>query len=156
MSGDSNVLIPLETVYSKVFGTRARSNGKYTLSGISISAATAETTDAVISQVETVLRSQHGLYREETSAVTFLTPTLFRTGIPLPGEVPIGTYDVEIKLFSDGALVTKTDTAFEIVKVDDLDAAVGAHGDVQVQIHVTDLAAIKRRRRGDVAVPEGE
>ncbi len=63
------------------------------------------------------LRSQHGLYREETSAVTFLTPTLFRTGIPLPGEVPIGTYDVEIKLFSDGALVTKTDTAFEIVKV---------------------------------------
>ena len=63
------------------------------------------------------LRSEHGLYREATSAVTFLTPTLFRTGIPLPGEVPIGTYDVEIKLFSDGALVTKTDTAFEIVKV---------------------------------------
>lgn len=63
------------------------------------------------------LRAQHGLYREETSAVTFLTPTLFRTGIPLPGEVPIGTYDVEIKLFADGALVTKTETAFEIVKV---------------------------------------
>ena len=63
------------------------------------------------------LRSEHGLYRQNTSAVTFLTPTLFRTGIPLPGEVPIGTYDVEIKLFSDGALVTKTDTAFEIVKV---------------------------------------
>lgn len=63
------------------------------------------------------LRSQHGLYREATSAVTFLTPTLFRTGIPLPGEVPIGTYNVEIKLFSDGALVTKTETAFEIVKV---------------------------------------
>jgi uncharacterized protein (TIGR02186 family) len=63
------------------------------------------------------LRAQHGLYREATSAVTFLTPTLFRTGIPLPGEVPIGTYDVEIKLFADGALVTRTDTAFEIVKV---------------------------------------
>jgi uncharacterized protein (TIGR02186 family) len=63
------------------------------------------------------LRSEHGLYREETSAVTFLTPTLFRTGIPLPAEVPIGTYDVEIKLFSDGALVTRTETAFEIVKV---------------------------------------
>jgi uncharacterized protein (TIGR02186 family) len=63
------------------------------------------------------LQTQHGLYREDTTAVTFLTPTLFRTGIPLPALVPIGTYEVEIKLFSDGALVTKTDTAFEIVKV---------------------------------------
>jgi len=42
------------------------------------------------------LRMEHGLYREETSAVTFLTPTLFRTGIPLPAEVPIGTYEVDI------------------------------------------------------------
>jgi len=63
------------------------------------------------------LRSAHGLYRQETSAVTFLTPTLFRTGIPLPAEVPIGTYNVDIKLFADGALVARTETAFEIVKV---------------------------------------
>jgi uncharacterized protein (TIGR02186 family) len=63
------------------------------------------------------LRSEGGLYREETSAVTFLTPTLFRTGIPLPAEVPIGSYSVEIKLFSAGNLVTQTETSFEIVKV---------------------------------------
>jgi uncharacterized protein (TIGR02186 family) len=63
------------------------------------------------------LQTLHGLYREDTTAVTFLTPTLFRTGIPLPAQVPIGTYQVEIKLFANGALVTRTDTAFEIVKV---------------------------------------
>ena len=63
------------------------------------------------------LRTQRGLYREDSSAVTFLTPTLFRTGIPLPAEVPIGTYEVEIKLFANGAFIGKTETAFEIVKV---------------------------------------
>jgi uncharacterized protein (TIGR02186 family) len=63
------------------------------------------------------LQTARGFYREDTSAVTFLTPTLFRAGIPLPGQVPIGTYDVEIKLFANGALLTKTDTAFEIVKI---------------------------------------
>jgi uncharacterized protein (TIGR02186 family) len=63
------------------------------------------------------LRSEHGLYRQEMSGVTFLTPTLFRTGIPLPAAVPIGTYQVDIKLFSGGTLVTRTQTNFEIVKV---------------------------------------
>lgn len=62
------------------------------------------------------LRTDRGLYREATSAVTFLTPTLFRTSISLPAEVPIGTYDVDIKLLADGKLVTRTETAFEIVK----------------------------------------
>ncbi|MCW5701332.1 MAG: TIGR02186 family protein [Bradyrhizobium sp.] len=63
------------------------------------------------------LRMEHGLYRESSSAVTFLTPTLFRTGITLPAEVPIGTYTVDIKLFADGQFVTRAETAFEIVKV---------------------------------------
>jgi uncharacterized protein (TIGR02186 family) len=31
--------------------------------------------------------------------------------------VPIGTYDIKIKLFSAGALVTQTESSFEIVKV---------------------------------------
>lgn len=63
------------------------------------------------------LRFEQHLYREEPTAVTFLTPTLFRTGIPLPAAVPIGSYDVDIKLFAKGALVTEAHTTFEIVKV---------------------------------------
>ncbi len=63
------------------------------------------------------LQTDKGLYREVPDAVTFLTPRVFRTGIPLPPVVPIGSYNVEIKLLSDGALMAKTETSFEIVKV---------------------------------------
>lgn len=63
------------------------------------------------------LRSERGLYRESTDAVEFLTTTLFRTGIPLPAEVPIGTYTVDIQLFSAGLPVGRATTNFEIVKV---------------------------------------
>lgn len=63
------------------------------------------------------LRSERELYRESTSGVTFLTPTLFRTSIALPAEISTGIYDVSIKLFADGTLVDDIQTAFEIVKV---------------------------------------
>jgi uncharacterized protein (TIGR02186 family) len=63
------------------------------------------------------LKEQRKLYVERTSGVTFLTPTLFRTTIPLPAVVPVGTYDVDLKLFADGALVGRANSAFEIVKV---------------------------------------
>ena len=36
---------------------------------------------------------------------------------PLPAAVPIGTYEIDIKLFSNGVFLTKTESAFEIVKV---------------------------------------
>lgn len=62
------------------------------------------------------LKSEHGLYREQPNAVTFLTPTLFRAGIPLPSNVPVGEYAVEIKLFSGGVMIASETTAFEIIK----------------------------------------
>jgi uncharacterized protein (TIGR02186 family) len=62
------------------------------------------------------LMRERGLYGEEPSAVTFLTPTLFRAAIPLPAQVPIGSYDVDVKLFADGAMIARTNSAFEIVK----------------------------------------
>jgi uncharacterized protein (TIGR02186 family) len=63
------------------------------------------------------LKMSKHLYVEQTAGVTFLTPTLFRTTIPLPAEVPIGTYDIDIKLFADGIALTRANSAFEIVKV---------------------------------------
>jgi uncharacterized protein (TIGR02186 family) len=62
------------------------------------------------------LRSEQDLYLERTNAVTFLTSTLFRTAIPLPADAPIGTYDVDVKLFADGALLARDRSAFELYK----------------------------------------
>jgi len=63
------------------------------------------------------LRAQRGLYVEQTSAVTFLTPQLFRATIPLPAEVPVGAYEIDIKLFADGAMIARSSSAFEVIKV---------------------------------------
>lgn len=63
------------------------------------------------------LKMQHGLYVQKTNGVTLLTPTVFRAEIPLPAETPIGNFDVDIKVFAEGAMITRTSSAFEIVKV---------------------------------------
>ncbi len=61
MSGDSSVIIPLRTGYARIFGSMAVHNGKYIISGITISAASSDVIDTVTSKVELVLRSQHKL-----------------------------------------------------------------------------------------------
>lgn len=69
-SGDEVILIPLSTGYAKIFGSSAVSNGKQTLSTIMISAASAETVDTVISDVELALRSDHKLTLTEDLGFT--------------------------------------------------------------------------------------
>lgn len=63
------------------------------------------------------LKVQHRLYLQNTAAVTFLSPTLFRASIPLPPEAPVGSYAIEVMLFADSALIARTSSAFEILKV---------------------------------------
>lgn len=63
------------------------------------------------------LKVERHLYIESPTAVTFLSPTLFRASIPIPAEAPVGGYSVDVMLFADGALITRTSTAFEILKV---------------------------------------
>ena len=51
-----------------------------------------------------------------SNGVTFLTPTVFRVAIPLPADVVTGGYSVDVKLFADGKLVTRNNTALEVIK----------------------------------------
>jgi uncharacterized protein (TIGR02186 family) len=62
------------------------------------------------------LKMEHRLYLQQDNGVTLLTPAVFRAGIPLPAETPVGNYDVEVKVFSDGSVLTRNNSAFEIVK----------------------------------------
>lgn len=62
------------------------------------------------------LESDRGLYRESSEAVTFLTPTVFRAAIPLPADTPTGSYAIDVKLFANGALVARTNSALEVIK----------------------------------------
>jgi len=63
------------------------------------------------------LRAEHGLYREENLRGDVPDADAVSHRHSASGRGADRTYDVEIKLFSDGALVTRTETAFEIVKV---------------------------------------
>ncbi len=62
------------------------------------------------------LKQARNLYYEIPNAVTFRTPILYRASIPVPAEIPVGNYDVDLKLFADGNLITRGSDAFEIVK----------------------------------------
>ena len=63
------------------------------------------------------IKGERHLYGEITNGVTFLTPTLYRASIFVPAEALVGNYDVDVKLFADGAVVARTSSAFELVTV---------------------------------------
>jgi uncharacterized protein (TIGR02186 family) len=62
------------------------------------------------------IKTEHGLYREASNGVTFLTPALYRASIPLPAEVPVGTYEVDVRLFADGVQIARAPSPFEVYK----------------------------------------
>jgi uncharacterized protein (TIGR02186 family) len=62
------------------------------------------------------LKDARKLYVEKKDAVTFLTSILYRATIPIPAGAPTGTYNVELKLFADGAPITSGTEAFDIAK----------------------------------------
>ena len=63
------------------------------------------------------LKIDQKLFGEQQNGVTFLTPALFRATIPIPDNAPTGSYEIDVKLFADGTLLNRTQTAMEVVKV---------------------------------------
>jgi uncharacterized protein (TIGR02186 family) len=62
------------------------------------------------------INQDRGLYVEAANGITFLTPTLFRASISLPAGVPVGNYEVDVRLFVDGKLIARAPSAFEVYK----------------------------------------
>lgn len=62
------------------------------------------------------LQKHRGLYRESPTAVTFLTPAVFRAAIALPADAPTGSYGIDVKLFANGAMIQRTTSALEVIK----------------------------------------
>jgi uncharacterized protein (TIGR02186 family) len=62
------------------------------------------------------VRTNEGLFHEEPTGVTFITPRLFRASVPIPGIAPTGTYQVEALLLSGGEVIARETTAIEVLK----------------------------------------
>ena len=51
------------------------------------------------------LKRKQGLYVQETFGTVFLGPSLFRTSIDLPANVPVGPLTARVHLFREGILL---------------------------------------------------
>lgn len=67
--------------------------------------------DAILRQ-----KQDQSLYFERAGGVTFLSSSVFRATIPLPAEVPVGTYTIKVFAFKDQQLAGGTSVPFAIDK----------------------------------------
>lgn len=62
------------------------------------------------------VKEAEGAYVADPSGVTFITPRLFRATVQILGTALTGDYEVETLLISNGTVLAKQQTAFEVVK----------------------------------------
>jgi putative ABC transport system permease protein len=74
-SADDAVLIPLETGYSKLFGSDAMENNKRTVNSIMVPITDVEKIDTVSAQIEYLLRRSHNLSSTDESDFNVMNPT---------------------------------------------------------------------------------
>jgi len=51
-------------------------------------------------------KERQGLYTEQSEGVEFLGPSLFRLRVPVPATVPRGSYNADVYLVRDGAIIS--------------------------------------------------
>ena len=76
-SEDDSAIIPLETGYTRLFGSRAIRQGERVLSLVSMSAATPEDVEWVMVQVERIMRQRHGLKLSDELDFTVFSQNAF-------------------------------------------------------------------------------
>jgi len=74
---DDLAIIPLETGYTRLFGSRAISQGERVLSLVSMSAATPEDVEWVMVQIERIMRQRHGLKLSDELDFTVFSQNAF-------------------------------------------------------------------------------
>lgn len=62
-------------------------------------------------------KKRQALYSEDISDIKIIRGRLFRSTIPFPVNVPIGTYQVTVHLFKNGVLVSSEETPLTVRKV---------------------------------------
>jgi uncharacterized protein (TIGR02186 family) len=62
-------------------------------------------------------KQRQGLYGDSVDEIGFLGRRLFRTDMHFPGNVPVGTYLIEVFLFVDGQVVSAQTTPLIVSKI---------------------------------------
>jgi len=62
------------------------------------------------------LKEQKKLFQENDDGVKFIGRSLFRANVTLPVNVPTGRYTVDVYLFRDGAVASKSEGSLEVTK----------------------------------------
>lgn len=63
------------------------------------------------------LMQDQGRYMQDTGAVKFLTPSLFQATLPMPANVPVGTYEAKVMLFQDNTKLAEETYPIEVAKI---------------------------------------
>lgn len=62
------------------------------------------------------LKKQDNLFMEDSLALKFISPTVFRADIDLPSNVPVGPYRADMHVFQKGHLIAHTTDYFTVTK----------------------------------------